>query len=120
MSSMTRESQNTTATIWYKRSSGVSMYDPVTYEPKLIEVCFAIGGESKYKDQQGSMIVPKSRYWFEASAGIELPKRGDYIARGDHLGELDPTALNDAEDIRFTRLDDLSLLNEIDDFYLET
>lgn len=120
MSSMTRESQNTVATIWYKRG-GVSSYDPVTYEPKLVDVCFAEGGESKHQDLQGVMIVPKSRYWFEFGSDIEKPrKKGDYISRGSHLDKLNPTLVETAEPIRYVRHDDLSLLGEIDDLYLET
>lgn len=121
MSEMTQQSQNTVATIWYRRGGGVSSYDPVTYEPKLVSVCFAIGGDSKYQDQQGSMIIPRSRYWFEFAAGVEKPRQqGDYIARGDHLLQSSPSGIEDAEEIRFVRIDDLSMLGEIDDIYLET
>ena len=118
MSQATRDSQNTQATIWYKRGGGVSVYDPVTYDTALIDVCFSQGGESRYQDQQGQMIIPKSRYWFEVLA--ENPCRGDFIARGDHTATSSPTAVEGAEEIRFTRLDDCSILNEPDDFYLET
>ena len=64
------------------------------------------------------MITPKSRYWFEVLP--ENPRRGDYIARGDFTLTSQPSSTELAEEIRFTRLDDCSILNEVDDFYLET
>ena len=118
MSIETRATANTVATIWYKRNGTPGTFEPVSYETGTINVSFAQGGETKYQDESGAMITPRSRYWFESID--ENPRRQDYIALGDHSTELDPANVEGAEIIRFVRLDDCSVLNDIDDVYLET
>lgn len=122
MSSMTRESQTSIATVWYKQEaaneySGIGQ--GVTYNTSKITVCFMQGGSSQFSDSQGVLFTPEGQFWFE-TLGDANPHLGDYIAIGDYVATTDPSEVDTAKEIRKAELQDCSSIGELDDFYVVT
>lgn len=120
MSAVTRETSNTLTTIWYKRSTGGIGYgdSAPTYETVTVNTTFMVGGKAQYSDSNGVLIQPKTRYWF--SLDVEQPQNGDYIAIGDHSAVTNPTTVDGAEIIRLSMEQDCSLIDTVNDCYVET
>lgn len=121
MSSVTRDTSTTQATIW-RRVESVSSYsglgNNISFQPDVISVSYMLGGSTRFTDAQGVMFTPEGQYWMEAITNN--PKVGDFIALGDWRNELDPSAVDTAKEIRKVELQDCSMLGEPDDFYIVT
>lgn len=121
MSKVTRDAAKTQAT-WWKRSTASSEFSGigsgVSYVPKLINVSFMLGGSQTYVDSKGVQFNPEGRFWLEAMA--ENPEVGDFISLGDYLTQADPLSVDSAKEIRKAELQDCSMLNDVDDYYVVT
>lgn len=122
MSNATKRTATTKAT-WWKRSAADSEFSGIgggiSYVPKLINVSFMLGGSQTYVDSKGVQFNPEGRFWFEA-LDDENPKVSDFISLGDHFLQVNPTQVDSAKEIRKVELQDCSLLNEKDDYYVVT
>tara|TARA_Y100000310_G_C20704371_1_gene833823 strand:- start:42143 stop:42511 length:369 start_codon:yes stop_codon:yes gene_type:complete len=122
MSNATKRTAKTKAT-WWKRVTANSEFSGIgggiSYVPKLINVSFMLGGSQTYVDSKGVQFNPEGRLWFEALDDGN-PQVGDFISLGDHVLQDDPTQVDGAKEIRKSELQDCSLLNEKDDYYVVT
>lgn len=122
MSNATKRTAKTKAT-WWQRSVADSEFSGIgggiSYVPKLINVSFMLGGSQTYVDSKGVQFNPEGRFWFESLDG-DNPKVGDFISLGDHVLQVNPTQVDSAKEIRKVELQDCSLLNEKDDYYVVT
>lgn len=120
MSRPTRNAAKTKAT-WWKRSTANSEFSGlgsgVSYVPKSINVSFMLGGSQSYIDSQGVQFNPEGQFWFESLG--DNPKVGDFIALGTHTGN-NPLDVAGAKEIRKAELQDCSMLNDVDDYYVVT
>ncbi len=97
MSESTRDTVNTTVTIWpiaSKDSLGTITYG----SPYIVRCTFNQGANRQYSDGSGAMYVPNSIFWYEYN-GI-YPSLNDKIAIGDHRTTLDPINVNGVEVIK--------------------
>ena len=122
MSRTTRRAAKTQAT-WWKRSTASNEFSGigsgVSYVPKLINVSFMLGGSQTYVDSKGAQFNPEGRFFLEA-LNDGNPQVGDFISLGDYLTEADPSNVDSAKEIRKTELQDCSILNDVDDYYVVT
>lgn len=120
MSNPTKRSAKTLITIWYKRSSGLGGYSSSnTWEPITTLSDYKQGGSSQFV-ANGVVDNPNSQYWLEYD--IEKPRKGDFVAIGDHLTELIPSNVDGAEEVRQVNLLPADILpgNQLDDLHLVT
>ena len=117
MSEPTRETANTTVTIWPILSKGD--YGQITYGPAYtVKAAFKIGSSRQYNDANGSMYIPSSIYWYEYNG--TYPGLNDMIAIGSHLAITDPLTVSGVESIKNRLLQDNSILDDTDDIMVLT
>lgn len=122
MSNATKRTAKTKATWWQRVTAGgefSGIGGGISYVPKLINVSFMLGGSQTYVDSKGVQFNPEGRFWFESLDG-DNPQVSDFISLGDHVLQVNPTQVDSAKEIRKAELQDCSLLNEKDDYYVVT
>lgn len=119
MSEPVRATALQTATIWpllSKDKFGRASFG----SPYLITCTFEQGSSKQYRDQQGTLYIPASIYWYEYDPAVGLPKFNDFIAFGNFLTEPDPVNIDTAELIKNRIRQDNSLLGDVDDVMVLT
>lgn len=118
MSTLSDWSYTNTATVWPVTTDEFGQ--PAYGTPYTLAATWADTGETQ-TDDNGSEFTPASTFWFEAEyTDVNLPQRGDYIAKFDQTSVMDPVVElgNDAQQIKKVTSYDMSMFgaSEIPDW----
>lgn len=113
MSSVTRDTSTSVATIW--RSTGKDQFGRSGFlAPVQFDCCIDYNNGREYTSSKGIKFVPALSMWFEDGVLSFTPKEGDYVAKGSHAS-LSPTSVDGALPVKDVMIEDCSLFNEPDD-----
>jgi hypothetical protein len=117
MSFATRCASTAMVTVWRKLGPKNKYGQHDFGDPYILYGTFDANLDQKYSNL-GVENIPSSVFWTETSS-LD-PKKGDYIAKGDHTNELIPQNVNAAEIITKVDVQDCSSIGETDDIRIMT